>query len=390
MSDSTVGFYGAIEPFDDFSKIVDPAVYRPLPDDWWIGLTDVTRSTAAIANGRYKQVNMAGAAAISAVMNALVSREFPFVFGGDGTSFAVSGDDKAVAEDALARTATWVAGELDLDLRIAMVPVEAVRAAGHDVRVGRFSASQEVSYAMFSGHGLEWAEAAMKDGRFAIAATTPDKRPDLTGLSCRWQPMPARRGCILSLLVSPGPDIDDAVFSDIVGEILDITGGSERDGNPLPEAGPRFRWPPAGIDAEVRAMNDGRSMVRRKIRIWLESIFALVLDKTGVTFGGFDPVTYRADLSANSDFRKFDDALRMTIDCDTALVQRIEARLAEAAKAGLVRYGLHQQEEALMTCIVPSVQARDHMHFLDGADGGYARAAIMLKDMQVGAASLNR
>jgi len=381
MSDTTAGFYGAIAPFDDFTRVVEPEVYHPLPDGWWIGLTDVTRSTAAIAEGRYKQVNMAGAAAISAVMNALGSREFPFVFGGDGTSFAVAGDDRTTAEDALARTATWVGSELDLDLRIAMVPVEAVRTGGLDVRVGRFSASEEVSYAMFSGHGLEWAEAAMKAGRFAVAAAAADKKPDLTGLSCRWQPMPAQRGCILSVLMTPGPGVDDAAFAGIVGEILDITARNDRDGNPLPEDGPRFRWPPAGIDAEARAMNDRRSTARRKVGIWLESLLAFVLDRTGVTVGGFDPVSYRADLTANSDFRKFDDALRMTIDCEPALVERIEARLAEAAGAGLVRYGLHRQDEALMTCIVPSVQTRDHMHFLDGADGGYARAAEALKAM---------
>ena len=92
MTDATARFYRAIVPFDDFSQITDPRVYHALPDGWWIGLTDVTGSTQAIAKGRYKQVNMAGAAAISAVMNALDSREFPFVFGGDGTSFAVAGE----------------------------------------------------------------------------------------------------------------------------------------------------------------------------------------------------------------------------------------------------------------------------------------------------------
>ena len=36
-------------------------------------------------------VNTAGASAISAVANALGHRRFPFVFGGDGASFAVCG-----------------------------------------------------------------------------------------------------------------------------------------------------------------------------------------------------------------------------------------------------------------------------------------------------------
>jgi hypothetical protein len=32
-----------------------------------------------------------------------------------------------------------------------------------------------------------------------------------------------------------------------------------------------------------------------------------------------------------------------------------------------------------MTCIVPSPLLRDHLHFIDGAGGGYAKAAEGLK-----------
>ena len=378
MPNATARFYTALPPFDDFSRIVAPDVYRPLPDDWWIGLTDVVGSTAAIADGRYKQVNMAGAAVISAVMNALDSREFPFVFGGDGASFAVSADEKETAQDALARTSGWVADTLDLELRAAMVSVKTVRDAGHDIRIARFAASKDVTYANFAGRGLDWAEVEMKAGHYAVAMDG-EHMPDLTGLSCRWQPLPAERGCILSLLVVPGPTADDVNFNETVSDILSLTGGVERGGHPLPERGPRFVWPPGGVEDEIRAMNDGRSLFRRRLRVWLESVFAIALDRTGLSAGRFDPVVYRAELAANSDFRKFDDALRMTIDCDDGLVRRLETYLKAAAEKGLVRFGLHRQDEALMTCIVPSAVESDHMHFLDGADGGYARAAQALK-----------
>ena len=57
--------------------------------DWFVGLTDVVGSTDAIKNGKYKSVNMAGTAAISAVINMLSHQNYPFVFGGDGVNFAV-------------------------------------------------------------------------------------------------------------------------------------------------------------------------------------------------------------------------------------------------------------------------------------------------------------
>src|SRR6266705_2392229 len=163
-------FYGGIPVFRGFGRLMDPAMYSPLPDDWSIGVADIVESTKAIAEARYKAVNMAGASVIAAVTNALEGREFPFVFGGDGASFAVSPDDLARACDALAATAIWVEESLNLMMRVALVPVAAVRAQGFDVRVARFGPSPNLSYAMFSGGGLGWAEAAMKRGEFAVEA----------------------------------------------------------------------------------------------------------------------------------------------------------------------------------------------------------------------------
>src|ERR1700730_6989733 len=131
-------FYSGIPVFRGFASLMDPALYSPLPDDWTIGIADVVESTKAIAEQRYKAVNMAGASVIAAITNTLEGREFPFVFGGDGASFAIPPQDLARARDALAATATWVKEDLDLVMRVALVPLSRVRAQGLDVRVARF------------------------------------------------------------------------------------------------------------------------------------------------------------------------------------------------------------------------------------------------------------
>jgi hypothetical protein len=81
----------------------------------------------------------------------------------------------------------------------------------------------------------------------------------------------------------------------------------------------------------------------------------------------------------NSDFRKYDDGLRMILDCTEELAQALTQRLELAASNGIVRYGLHRQDAAMMTCFTPSVMRSDHVHFIDGARGGYASAATALK-----------
>src|SRR3954464_7714218 len=212
----TSAFYSGIPVFRGFTSLMDPALYSPLPDDWSVGVADIVDSTKAIAAQRYKAVNMAGAAVIAAVSNALEGREFPFVFGGDGASFAVAPDDLARAREALAATATWVKEDLDLVKRVALVPVKAVRAQGLDIRVARFGPSANLSYAMFSGGGIGWAEAAMKRGEFAVPAAPPGTQPDLSGLSCRFEEMPSVRGLILSVLVVPASGADQAAFRRVI------------------------------------------------------------------------------------------------------------------------------------------------------------------------------
>src|SRR6202142_2184709 len=227
-------FYGTISVFRGFARLMEPSLYSPLPDDWHIGVADIVESTKAIAQARYKAVNMAGAAVIAAVTNALDGREFPFVFGGDGASFAVSPDDLERAREALAATATWVKEDLDLVMRLALVPVAAIRAQGFDVRVARFGPSPNLSYAMFSGGGLGWAEAAMKRGGVAGPLAPPGTQPDLSGLSCRFEEIPAVRGLILSVLVVPAQGADASAFRKLIEDVTARVERSPDSGRPVP------------------------------------------------------------------------------------------------------------------------------------------------------------
>ncbi|MEL6372893.1 MAG: DUF3095 domain-containing protein [Pseudomonadota bacterium] len=388
-------WFEAITPFTRFSDVTHAAHYRAAPDDALFGITDVVNSTASIDAGRYKAVNVAGAAAISALMNALDGRPFPFVFGGDGASFLVDADDEALARHTLGATAAFVRDNLDLELRCGLYPLAQLRADGHDVRVARYAPSPHVSYAMITGGGARHAETQLKAGIGTVAPADSGVAPDLTGLSCRWQPLAARRGVIASVIVEPTEDATPASFAAIANSLLervsgrlaapfeDTAGGPDgvtpQDASPALDA---LRFGPdhqaQDLEIAIRA-SDGRprDFHRRALRrfLWIaRTVFAF-----GLKVGAFDPRRYRAVTATNTDFRKFDDGLRMTLDCAPDRLDAIEAYLAEARAAGLVRYGIHRQQHALMTCIVPAQDRDDHMHFLDGAGGGYAQAAANLK-----------
>jgi Protein of unknown function (DUF3095) len=368
-------FYAGVPVFRGFRSLMDPAMYAALPDDWTVGIADVVQSTKAIAEQRYKAVNMAGAAVIASVTNALGEREFPFVFGGDGASFAVGPRNRDKAQEAMAATAAWSDGELGLTMRVALVPVTKIRAEGRDVRVARYGPSDNVSYAMFSGGGLTWADAAAKRGEFAVTPAPAGTWPDLTGLSCRFQEFRAVRGLILSLLILPAPDAEPSAFRALIEDIVALVEQSPNAGRPVPDGGPDMRWPPQGLALEASAAPGFWPF--RRVAVLARTCFYYLIMRAGIRVGGFVPATYLRQVVENSDFRKYDDGLRMILDCTPALADTVERRLNAAR--GIAIYGMHRQSAAMMTCFTPSPTRSDHVHFIDGAQGGYAAAATALK-----------
>lgn len=363
--------------FTDFRDAVATERFAPMADDVVVGVTDVVASTDAIAAGRYKDVNLAGAAPISAVINALGRDDFPFVFGGDGAAMLVEAGERSRLERALADTAAFVRDTMALSLRVGTISVAELRSRGADVKLAWFAPSPHARYALLAGGGLALAEADLKASRLVIPPSAEGSRPNLDGLSCRFSPSPNRHGVILSLIAREAPGASPGAFVSVIDRLLAIVRREEREGHPLPATGPAFSPLPDTLAFEANAAGSGWR--RSRFALSLFTIVASLLFRIGWRAGAFDPKLYLQDLSANSDFRKFDDGLRMTVDCDASAVQAIETILAEAESDGVLRYGLARQDRSLVTCLVPSPLERGHFHFVDGAGGGYALAAQDMK-----------
>jgi hypothetical protein len=375
MADEERDFYQSLPVLTDFASAVRAENYRPLPDDWSVGLSDIVGSTKAIVEGRYKAVNMIGAGVVAAVSNALGRRPFPFVFGGDGASFAVSGPDAKAAAQAVAAMAAFSHSEFAIDLRVAMIPVAEIRAAGRDVRVARYGASPHASYAMFTGGGVAWFEERVKVGEYALPVD-PKARPDLSGLSCRWTISPAKRGVVLSVIVAPRGD--DPRFVALLDEVVAMALAAEDGGRPVTVESLSFSDPSPAIQLETSVNRAAGAGLARAIWLAVKSYAtAAFFHRFMLSAGSFDMKTYVGDVAANADFRKFDDGLRMTLDCTVAFADALEAKLASAAE--YADYGTFRQTGAQVTCFAPTYTDRGHLHFIDGAGGGYAMAASAMK-----------
>lgn len=371
----TARFVASLPAPEDFASAIGTAAYVAVPDDWLIAVTDVVESRKAIAKGRYKAVNMAGVSVISAAMNALDSRAVPYVFGGDGSALVIAPSESEKVAGVLASVSTFAAEELELELRAAIVPVSKIREDGFDVRLKAVRLSDYINNYAFAGGGISHAEKLMKAGEYRIEAAEAGTRPDLTGLSCRWTPISEAGRHIVSVIIEPAENVSDKKFANAALQIMGDFDATANQGNPMPPQGPGVSWPVEGVGLEARAQRNGGNLFISTLKLYASTLFAWLIFKTGISVGNFEPEHYKQQTSANTDFRKVQDGLRMTLSLDDETLASLEADLEDKRKRGVIRYGLCRQDSAVLTCFVPSVMEDDHFHFLDGAGGGYAQAA---------------
>lgn len=112
-----------------------------------------------------------------------------------------------------------------------------------------------------------------------------------------------------------------------------------------------------------------------RINILLGNIFMARNIKTNET----NWAVYKKDLISNADFRKFDDMIRKVISGTKQMRIELTEYLEQKRKNGEIIYGIHVSDSALMTCVVDKYE-KNHFHFVDGSDGGYAMAAKQMKD----------
>ena len=273
-------FYADLAAFDRFDDVTQFDAYRPVPEDWVVMISDVVGSTAAIRAGRYKQVNMMGAATITAVLTACATTELPFVFGGDGGTLVLPGGLAPAARDALLDLQATSIGLYGLELRVGAVPVAEIRRRGRDVTVRKFRLSPGNHLAMLAGGGVELADDLLKasgpDDGWLLTSNGERGPPDLEGLSCRWQPLASRDGCMMTLMIcgprgghGGGPGDDPAGEGALLTAIAHILGhglggvltaiahilGHGLDASaPANDRSMHFRWPPAGAALEARSI----------------------------------------------------------------------------------------------------------------------------------------
>jgi hypothetical protein len=262
-----------------------------------------------------------------------------------------------------------------LELRVGSVPVEAIYAAGHQLKIAKFPSSSVFAIPVVLGGGLAYAESLVKGENYVFPAITKHGgMPDLQGMRCRWDNIapPGERKEIVSLLVTArNPNNQAKILRTVLTGLANIY-GSPQERQPIVQRELKLttRLDRLGTEAVANA-GWGRltGLFVAFIRALLHYFF-LRTKKGGI---------YLEKLTAKLDTLVMDGKINTVICGTTSQRTALQRLLNEMEDAGEIAYGLHVSPASVMSCYV-----RDHhdahIHFVDGSEGGYTQASKILKE----------
>lgn len=361
----------------------DPARYGRVAKDWWIAVADVVASTKLANAGRDRDVNFIAGAVVAVLAAVVGSPDQPAAcqFGGDGAVALVPPQCREAADRALAALAHWAETDMDISLRVGMVPVAALHQAGHIVLAALHDFGNGNVFGQFIGTGMPMAEHWIKTGQGWRIAPAAGELPGLEGLSCRWRPVPPRRGHVLCVIIDPtscGPASFDALArlgAEIEQVVPTVLAAPLGDGGGLDPA----MVPSVHALATEARTEKAAGRAGRVVRAVVGTVILGIIHRLGGRLFGIDVGHYRAKLAERSDYRKQAGGPRFVLDVTEDEAARIEAVLTRAEAAGTIHFGTARSDATTITCMVGDFAADRHVHFVDGDKLGFWRASVVLK-----------
>lgn len=379
MSTSTNDLFYTRLPVNQISLsdlLTEEHLFFTVPANWHVLITDVKKSTEAVANGLHETVNLVATGSIVAVLNIAYKKNLavPFFFGGDGATFIVPPSILDAVMNALVLHQQSTQENFNLQLRVGHLPVSAIYSKDHLLRISKLRTSEQFSIPILIGGGLSYAEKIIKGEDYLLEPPTiSDKELDLSGMQCRWDKIkpPENYDEVVSLLVIAEAGIPQTEAFKKVIDHLDNIYGEYKKRTPISTSRLKLKGTLKKIGAEMRVKLRGYNIFYL-LKNWFTTLLGTFYFKTSTG------KSYLAQLVNMSDTLVIDGRINTIISGTTKQRELLVSALNEMEYSGLIRYGLFVSKESVMSCYVRNMN-ENHIHFVDGSDGGYTMAAGMLK-----------
>lgn len=298
----------------------------------------------------------------------------PFFFGGDGATFIVPSIIKDAAMSSLTLHQANTLASFGLTLRVGTVPVAEIYGMGHALKISKFKSSETFSIPVVLGDGLIYAERVIKDETYTFSApVVEDIELDLSGMQCRWDRIepPQNNFEVVTLVAVSGAGVKQSVVFKKVIQHIDTIYGTAEKRHPISVSKLKLRTTFLKLGQEVRTRL-GKIGMLDLFYTWITTVFGRLYFYT--TRGK----VYLNQLVNMSDTLVIDGRINTVITGTEEQRLLLEKAFIKMERLGEIRYGLHVSKESIMSCYVRDLED-SHVHFVDGAEGGYTRAAGILK-----------
>ncbi len=355
----------------------DETQFSAVPDDWQVLLTDVRKSTQALNDGKYQQVNLVAAGSIIAALNIAhrAGVELPFFFGGDGATLLAPPAIADSVEAALRVHRENTRVNFGLDLRVGRIAVADIYRNNVGLKIAKVDVNhQGLVIPVALGEGLLHAERIVKGGDAAPAAPADDDTVDLEGMECRWDsiPPPVNTQEVVCLLINVRrPEHQGAIISGVLKQIEAIY-GSLTQRSPVSRLALKLDTTLGKIATEMRARL-GRFDFAYLAENWLRTV-------AGRLYFAFSRkgTHYLDRLVQLSDTLMIDGRVTTVMSGIAGQRAALVTALTALEEKGDLVFALKVCSASVMSCYVRDRRDR-HIHFVDGLGGGYTQAASLLK-----------
>jgi hypothetical protein len=356
--------------------LMEEHLFFKVPDNWHVVITDVRNSTEAAMNGQHQTVNLVATGSIVATLNIAFKDNIlvPFFFGGDGATFIIPPTLLTATLAALQQHRGNTNTNFNLDLRVGHIPVLDIYNDGHELKIGKLKTSHLFNIPVLLGNGLTYAERKIKGTEITYPALSANSEElDMSGMHCRWDKIkpPVTTNEIVSLLVIAKEGIQQpAVFKEVM-ENIDRIYGSQDSRKPISINKLRMNSSFKKIRTEMKT-RFGKFNAWYLLRTWVTSTIGKIYFRTK------KGKEYLYSLVDMSDTLVIDGKINTVITGTPTQREELNRVLDALEQKGQLLYGLHISNESVMSCYVRNLDDQ-HVHFVDGADGGYTKAAGVLK-----------
>ncbi|CAH0129038.1 hypothetical protein SRABI36_00240 [Pedobacter sp. Bi36] len=378
MQNSEDHFYSnlPIHKIPLYQLLIQNLLFEKVVASWCVIITDIKRSTAAVNSGLHENVNLIATGSIVAVLNIAFKANIsvPFFFGGDGASFIVPPSIVDDVMKALLKYKDNTLRNFNLDLRTGIMTVEEIYKQGRTLNICRFSSAETFSIPIVLGDGLAYAEQIIKGENYLLTGhDTASNEIDLSGMQCRWDKIepPENSDEVVTLIIIASEITQQAaVFSKVIHHLDQIYGTSEKR-QPISVSKLIFKTSFNSLGKEMKH-RIGKIKLFELIKSWLINIYGHIYFRTE------RGKKYLKQLVEMSDTLVIDGRINTVITGTAQQRLTLEKALNQLEKNNEILYGLYVSGESIMSCYVRDLED-DHIHFVDGADGGYTQAAGILK-----------